>query len=95
MRDQYCNNRRCAKCLFLILDVEQKLILGKIQKDHRSGKRIKPEYDQIVIVFTLNASCQNKILIMSAALTLEYLYFQNMKNYRICNGNPKIIKSPY
>ena len=70
MRDECCNARRWAKCLFLILDAEQKQIMGKIQKDHRSGKRIKPDYDQIVVVFPLNVSCEDKILIMCAALIL-------------------------
>ena len=70
MRDECCNSRWCAQCLFLILDPDQKQIMGKIQKDHRNGKRIKPDYDQIVVIFLLNASCKDKILIMCAALVL-------------------------
>ena len=62
--------------------------MGKIQKDHRSGKRIKPDYDQIAVIFPLNASCQDKCLILSSCIFIEMLYFQNISNKNRCLGNP-------
>ena len=95
LRDGCCDNRRCAICQFIIYDGEQKNKKGTIKKDHRSGKSIKPDYDQIEIVYPPNCSCQDKILIMCAALALEYLYFQNMTNMKRCNGKSKFINTPY
>lgn len=93
LRDSFCDNRRCARCIFIISDKENNKI-GKITKDHRSGKRIQPDYDQMVITFPPEASCQEKILIMCASLAIEYLYFQIMTNTKRCNGIPKYLNIP-
>ena len=95
LRDGCCRARKCAKCEFTIFDKQMKKKFGKIKKDHRSGKKIMPDYDQIEIEYSQEISCQDKILIMCAGLVLEYLYFQNLSNSRRCNGNPKLINTPY
>ena len=95
LRDKCCDNRICASCEFLIYDKEKKNPIGKIIKDHRSGKKTKPDYDQLVVTFPPNCSCQEKILITCATLALEYLYFQKMTNLKRCSGNPKFINTPY
>lgn len=93
MRDQLCGERKCAICKFDILDNIGRKLDGEIVKDHRSGKRIKPDYDQIIVKYPPNISCQDKILLMSGALILEYLYFQNLGNYKRCSGNPKYLNT--
>ena len=93
LRDSFCDNRKCARCMFIISDKNNNGI-GKIFKDHRSGKRIQPDYDQMVITYPAEASCQEKILILCASLSIEYLYFQNMTNIKRCNGIPKYLNTP-
>ena len=93
LRDECCNNRKCASCEFLIFGKEPKKPSGKIVKDHRSGKKTKPDYDQLVVTYPVNISCQDKILIMCGALALEYLYFQNLSNSKRCSGNPRFINT--
>ena len=90
LRDAFCDNRTCATCEFIIYD-KLKNALGKISKDHKSGKRLRPDYDQLVVTFPPSCSCKDKILIVCAALTIEYLYFQNMTNIKRCNGTPKFL----
>ena len=92
-RDQCCDNRKCAKCIFTIYDGAAENKLGFISKDHRSGKRIKPDYDQLIVTFPATASCQDKVLLMCSAIVIEYLYFQNMSNSKRCNGIPKFINA--
>ena len=92
-RDSFCDNRKCARCIFIISDKNNNGV-GKILKDHRSGKRIQPDYDQMVITYPPEASCQEKILLMCASLAIEYLYFQNMTNTKRCNGIPKYLNTP-
>ena len=93
LRDECCNNRKCASCEFLIFDKEPKKPSGKIVKDHRSGKKTKPDYDQLVVTYQVNISCQDKVLIMCGALVLEYLYFQNLSNSKRWSGNPRFINT--
>ena len=93
LRDKCCGGRKCASCEFSILDKDPKKASGKIVKDHRSGKKTKPDYDQLVVTYPKNISCQDKILIMCGALLLEYLYFQNLTNSKRCSGNPKFINT--
>ena len=88
-RDQCCDNRKCASLEFIICDGAQENNLGVIRKDHRSGKKIKPDYDQLEVVFPPEASCQEKIMLMCAALVVEYLYFQNLTNSKRCDGRPR------
>ena len=92
LRDQCCDARKCAKCEFIIYDKDNKSV-GVINKDHRSGKKVKPDYDQLIVVFPPDASCQNKVLLTCSALVIEYLYFQNMTNHKRCCGNPRFINS--
>jgi hypothetical protein len=95
-RDQCCDNRKCASCYFEIYDGKDDTLqnkIGYIRKDHRSGKKIKPDYDQLVVVFPPDCICQNKILIMCSALAIEYLYFQNLSNTKRCSGKPRFLNS--
>ena len=95
-RDQCCDNRKCASCYFEIYDGKDDALqnkIGYIRKDHRSGKKIKPDYDQLVVVFPPDCICQNKILIMCSALAIEYLYFQNLSNTKRCSGKPRFLNS--
>ena len=64
-----------------------------ISKDHRSGKKTKPDYDQLTVTYPPGISCQDKVLIMGAALAIEYLYFQNLSNTKRCSGKPRFLHS--
>ena len=90
-RDQCCDNRKCASCKFSIFDGTQENELGTIEKDHRSGKKVKPDYDQLVVNFPKTASCQDKVMLMCSALVIEYLYFQNLTNTKRCSGQPRFM----
>ena len=92
LRDHCCDARKCAKCQFIIYDKNQKSV-GVLTKDHRSGKKVKPDYDQLTVVFPPDASCQEKVLLTCSALVIEYLYFQHMTNNKRCCGNPRFINS--
>ena len=95
-RDQCCNNRRCASCYFEIYDGNDDNFQNKrgfIYKDHRSGKKMKPDYDQLVVVFPPDCICQNKVLLMCSALVVEYLYFQNLSNTKRCSGKPRFLNA--
>ncbi len=95
-RDQCCNAAKCAVCMFDIFDGADEQFntsIGMISKNHRSGKRFGPDYDQMEIDFPAECSCQNKVLIMCGSILMEYLYFQNNWNFRRCNGNPRFIPS--
>ena len=92
LRDQCCDARKCAKCQFIIYDKDKKSV-GVLTKDHRSGKKVKPDYDQLTVVFPPDASCQEKVLLTCSALVIEYLYFQHMTNHKRCCGNPRFINS--
>lgn len=88
-RDECCGSQKCSSCEFTIYDEEGKEEKGKIKKGHRNGNKVLPDYDQIEVTFPEDASCQNKVLLMCAALVIEYLYFQNFSNLKRCNGKPK------
>jgi hypothetical protein len=92
-RDQCCDNRKCASCEFIIYDGSMQYKYGTINKDHKSGKRMMPDYDQLKVVFPPNISCQDKILIVCSALVLEYLYFQNFTNTKRCSGAPRFLNA--
>ena len=66
---------------------------GTIHKDHKSGKKMRPDYDQLKVVFPPDISCQDKILLLCASLALEYLYFQNFTNMKRCSGAPRFLNS--
>ena len=67
--------------------------MGLINKDHRSGKKTKPDYDQLTVTYPPSCSCQDKVLLMCSALVIEYLYFQNLSNTSRCSGKPKYLHS--
>ena len=92
-RDQCCDSRRCASCEFLIYDGAMEKTIGVIKKDHKSGKKMMPDYDQLKIVFPPGISCQDKILLVSGTLALEYLYFQNFSNSKRCRGAPRFLNA--
>ena len=92
-RDECCGNRRCAEITFTISDATQEHKLGFITKNHRSGKRVKPDYDQLTVTYPPGISCQNKVLLMCSALVLEYLYFQNLSNTKRCSGKPRFLNA--
>ena len=99
-RDQCCDNPKCSICEFFIYPPpnknkpnERRASLGSIRKVHRGGRQTKPDYDQLVVVFPVDSSCQNKILLICAALVIEYLYFQNMTNLKRCSGKPRFLNS--
>jgi len=92
-RDQCCDNRKCASCEFLIYDNKMDNPIGMIKKDHKSGRKMMPDYDQLKIVFPPGISCQDKILLVCATLVIEYLYFQNFSNTKRCSGAPRFLNS--
>ena len=92
-RDQCCDNRKCAGLNFIIYDKDQKNAIGFVQKDHRSGKKIKPDYDQLSVTYPPGISCQDKVLLMCSAIVIEYLYFQNLSNTKRCSGKPRFINA--
>ena len=92
-RDQCCDSRKCASCEFIIYDGTMQYKYGTIHKDHKSGKKMRPDYDQLKVVFPPDISCQDKILFLCASLALEYLYFQNFTNMKRCSGAPRFLNS--
>ena len=92
-RDQCCDSRKCASCEFIIYDGTMQYKYGTIHKDHKSGKKMRPDYDQLKVVFPPDISCQDKILLLCASLALEYLYFQNFTNMKRCSGAPRFLNS--
>ena len=81
----------CNNCTFQIYppgeDPDAKAV-GIINKVKMSGKKRKPDYEQVEVTFPGTASCQDKVLIVSACLFIEMLYFQNISNKNRCHGNP-------
>ena len=92
-RDQCCDNRKCASCEFIIYDGSMQYKYGTIHKDHKGGKKMRPDYDQLKVVYPPDISCQDKILLLCAALALEYLYFQNFTNMKRCSGAPRFLNA--
>jgi hypothetical protein len=92
-RDQCCGARKCASCEFYIYDAEMKNKIGFITKDHKSGKKMMPDYDQLKVTFPPSISCQDKILLVCATIILEYLYFQNLSNSKRCSGAPRFLNA--
>lgn len=92
-RDQCCNKRKCASCEFFIYDGSMQNKLGFIIKDHKSGRKMMPDYDQIKITFPPGISCQDKILLVCGSLVLEYLYFQNLSSNKRCRGTPRFLNA--
>ena len=62
-------------------------------KDHKSGKKMMPDYDQLKVTFPPSISCQDKILLVCATIILEYLYFQNLSNSKRCSGAPRFLNA--
>ena len=93
--DFFCGSQKCASCDFFIYNKDKSEILGQITKSHRSGNKKGPDYDQLVVEFPKEASCQNKVLLMSAGLAILYLYYQNNTNRSRCFGNPLYKQSGY
>ena len=81
----------CNNCTFQIYppgeDPDAKAV-GIINKVKMSGKKRKPDFEQVEVSFPGTASCQDKVLIISACLFLQMLYFQNISNKKRCHGNP-------
>ena len=92
-RDQCCDARKCASCEFYIYDGDMQNKIGLITKDHKSGKKMMPDYDQLKVTFPPVTSCQDKILLVCASLVLEYLYFQNLSNTKRCRGAPRFLNA--
>ena len=95
-RDECCDGEKCSKAIFYIYGKDDELLkkpFGYINKHHRSGKKTKPDYDQIEIIYPPEISCQDKVLLMCSALAIEYLYFQNLTNSKRCNGKPRFLNS--
>ena len=80
-RDQCCDNRKCASCEFLIYDGEMKNTIGTIKKDHKSGRKMMPDYDQLKVVFPPGISCQDKILIYFWCVRPRYNKFPQCSIY--------------
>ena len=91
----YCCKDLCCgmynNCTFQIYyggeDPDAKVV-GTINKLKMSGKKRKPDFEQVEVTFPVTASCYDKVLIISACLFLEMLYFQNISNKNRCHGDP-------
>ena len=90
--DLCCGKQKCASCDYFIYNSEKSEVLGQISKFHKNGKKRGPDYDQLVIEFPKEASCQNKVLITCAGLVILYLYYQHNSNSGKCCGDPSLIK---
>ena len=90
--DLCCGGQKCATCDYFIYNNEKSEVLGHITKYHKHGKKIGPDYDQIAIEFPEQASCQDKVLITCAGLSILYLYYQHNANGGKCCGDPALIK---
>jgi hypothetical protein len=91
----YCCKDMCCNCckeaefsIYSSRNIEYNKPEGKIKKVKKSGEKMRPDYEQIELDFPLYANCYDKILLMSATIFLNMLYFQNIKNSNRCNGGP-------
>jgi hypothetical protein len=91
----YCCKDMCCNCckeaefeIYSNRDTDYNHPEGKIKKVKRSGEKVRPDYEQIELDFPTTANCHDKILLMSATIFLNMLYFQNIKNSNRCNGGP-------
>ena len=90
--DLCCGGQKCATCDYFIYNNDKSEVLGQITKFHKNGKKIGPDYDQIIIEFPKEASCQDKVLITCSGLVILYLYYQHNSNSGKCCGDPALIK---
>ena len=91
----YCCKDMCCNCckeaefeIYSSRDIEYSKPEGKIKKIKREGEKVRPDYEQLELDFPLYANCYDKILLMSATIFLNILYFQNINNSYRCNGGP-------
>jgi hypothetical protein len=90
LRDK-CFSDCCKECNFEIYDrrdLDKKSILGTIRKIKKSGEKIRPDFDELVIDLPKDANSNDKILILCATFLIECLYFQNHSNSKRCHGDP-------
>ena len=91
-RDLCCGMCNSAKfSIYHGRDIEEEKPVGFIEKYKYSGNKVKPDYEQVTIIYPVTASCQDKVLILAAALFIEILYYQNINNTKRCNGHPNNI----
>jgi hypothetical protein len=88
-RDLCCGMCNAAKFnIYHGRDIEEEKPEGFIEKYKYSGNKVKPDYEQVTVVYPVTACCQDKVLILAAALFIEILYYQNINNSKRCSGHP-------
>ena len=91
----YCCKDMCCNCckeaefeIYSSRDIDYAKPEGKIKKIKREGEKVRPDYEQLELTFPLISNCYDKILLMSATILLNMLYFQNIHNSYRCHGGP-------
>ena len=88
-RDLCCGMCNAAKFnIFHGRDIDEEKPSGFIEKYKYSGKKVKPDYEQVTLTYPVSATCQDKVLLLAASLFIEILYYQNIDNTKRCNGHP-------
>ena len=91
----YCCKDICCNCckeaefeIYSSRDIDYAKPEGKIKKIKREGEKVRPDYEQLELTFPFICNCNDKILLMSATILLNMLYFQNIHNSYRCHGGP-------
>ena len=88
-RDLCCG--MCNEAKFSIYhgrDFNEEKPEGFISKYKCSGNKVKPDYEQITIIYPTRANCYDKVLLLAATFFISILYYQNINNSKRCNGRP-------
>ena len=89
-----CRDLCCGMCneakfnIYHGRDFNEEKPEGFITKFKCSGNKVKPDYEQITIIYPTQANCCDKVLILAAAFFITILYYQNINNSKRCNGGP-------
>ena len=89
-----CRDLCCGMCneakfnIYHGRDFNEEKPEGFISKIKCSGNKVKPDYEQITLIYPVQANCYDKVLLLAAAFFITILYYQNISNSKRCNGRP-------
>ena len=79
----------CTQATFGIYkpnDEKNKNEEGQIIKKRIDGMKLKPDVEQVEVVFPKEANPEEKAIFISAGLLVGYLYYQNIRNGKRCHN---------
>lgn len=79
----------CTQATFGIYkpnDEKNKNQEGQIIKKRIDGMKLKPDVEQVEVVFPKEANPEEKAIFISAGLLVGYLYYQNIRNGKRCHN---------